>query len=173
MNRRTVFKSLLGVGAMLGLAPLASANIGHADNYDDHQCNDTCFHIAQDLARAIIEEMGDSKIGLHGWTKRKMVVTRCGNAACEITLASSSRHPYWEHRQRHLTHEEKTSFRAEYGRSHWLILCFRQGDPFAYRGFILNGRRDGWDLSINTDKKSTVNADDYTPIFQQSEERLR
>jgi hypothetical protein len=150
MNRRTIFKSILSGIALLGLRPqvLASANSARSD--DDHDCSDSCYHAAEKVAREIIKETGHWKIGLHDWTKRRMVVTQCGNAACEVGLEALGTPPVWMYRRRRLTSEEKDSFRAEYGRSHDLILCFRRdGERFLFRGFVLNGREDGWNLSAN------------------------
>lgn len=151
MRRRAIFKSLLGIAAIVGLAPRITAYTDNSTD-DSHQCVDMCFSVAEDVARANIRETGKWKLQLHDWTKRRMVVTRCGQAACEVTMTGPSHHPYWEYKRRYLTHEEKTSFHVEYGRSHDLILLFRRDDPFLFRGFILNGRQDGWNLSVNSHK---------------------
>jgi hypothetical protein len=150
MNRRDVFRSLLGMAACYGLTPQIPTVLAENNDNDDHQCGDSCFYAAETVAREIIKETGHWKIGLHDWSKRRMVVTQCGNAACEVRLASPSHYPYWEYCRRRMTSEERASFRAEYGRSHQLILCFRRdGEGFLFRGFVLNGRQDGWNLSMD------------------------
>lgn len=147
MNRRSLIKSLVGVAACVGLSPKVSTATPRDGLKDGHECGDYCFDSAENIARANIKETGTWKLQLHDWARRRMVVTRCGQAACEVTLASPSHHPYWEYKRRYLTREETESFHAEYGRVHWLLVSGGIPTNLQIRGFILNGRHDGWNLS--------------------------
>ncbi len=147
MNRRSLIRSLVGVAAFVGFAPQVGTAATAGEPQSGHQCTDICFSDAENVARANIKETSGWKLQTHDWTKRRMVVTRCGQAACEVTLAHPTHHPYREYRCRSLTTEEKASFRAEYGRAHWLL---RMSPDFEIRGFILNGRCDGWNISVRS-----------------------
>lgn len=141
MNRRTLIRSIVGLAALLGVAPRLVCKSAGETLESDHECGAFCFDSAERIARLNIEETGEWKLALHDWSKRRMVVTRCGSAACEVRLASPGHHPYWEYTRRSLSPEEKGSFQAEFGRSHWLLLL-------DFRGFILNGRFNGWKPSV-------------------------
>lgn len=144
MNRRSLIKSLAGLIAAVGLAPrpMRAAECS-ANSAADHECGPYCFDSAESMARANINETGGWKLSLHNWNRRTMVVTRCGEAACEVRRTRES----WEYHRRSLTPEEKTSFHVEYGRVHWMLLAFSRSDARCIRGFILNGRHDGWNIS--------------------------
>lgn len=139
MNRRSLIKSLAGLVAFVGAPHMAQAVAhGNMDSDSDHECGDYCFYSAESIARANIKETGDWKLTLHDWSSRRMIVTRCGTAACEVSLDGSQ----WQYKKRKLSTEERASFRVEYGRTHWMLL----GDNV--RGFVLNGRYNGWNLSV-------------------------
>lgn len=105
------------------------------------------FEQVEQLARVIIAETGEWKESLE--RRGPMVVTCHGREACEITLPKNAHHPDWVFQRRMLTESEKASFEAEYGRSgHYLILGQQMGTKRQIRGFILNGRLDGWQLSV-------------------------
>lgn len=144
MDRRSLIKSLTGMAVLLFALPSVTRASASRRPSDNHQCDDYCFDAAEVIARANIAETGDWKLRLYDWRKRSMIVTRCGVAACEVSRASTPREPHWEYRRRSLTSDEQSSFRAEYGRSHWLLLGFSANN---IRGFILNGRHDGWSIS--------------------------
>lgn len=146
MNRRDLIKSASAAG-LIAVIPNIGQSASDGEGDSDHTCDSFCFDQAEGVARAIIEETGSWKLNLHDWTKRVMVVTRDGRSACEIRLTSPGHHPYWTFRRRWLTREERESFRAEYGRSHWLLLGVGISERTQIRGFILNGRKDGWNLS--------------------------
>lgn len=151
MNRRDLIKSASAAG-LIAVIPKAAQSVGGGDDSSDpdHVCDSVCFVQAEALARTIIRETGSWKLHLYDWTKRVMVVTRDGQSACEIGLASPSHNPYWTFKRRWLTHEERESFQAEYGRSHWLLMGVGISETIPIRGFILNGRKDGWNLSTGT-----------------------
>lgn len=147
MKRRSLIKSLVGVAALVGIAPKVSAGSPGDRLKDGHECGDMCFYYAENVARENIKETGSWKLQSHDWTMRRMVVTHCGQAACEVTLARRTPRPHWEYKRRYLTHEEKESFHAEYGRVHGLLVSGALSPDLQIRGFILNGRHDGWNFS--------------------------
>lgn len=145
MNRRSLIKSLAGFIALVAALPKgASASRRNMSTPDVHDCNAFCFDAAEMLARRNIQETGDWKLKLHDWSNRTMVVTRCGAAACEVSREGA----IWKYSRRSLTPKEASEFRAEYGRSHWLLMSQGASGGKSIRGFILNGRHDGWNLSI-------------------------
>lgn len=149
MNRRSLIRSLVGIAGLIGIPQVIKSRPTSEFAATDHECDAYCFDSAESIARANIEETGEWKLRMHDWSKRRMVFTRCGAAACGVYLASPSHHPYWEYERRLLTPEETVSFQAEFGRRHWLLLSGRKdGASSNIRGFILDGRYDGWNLSV-------------------------
>lgn len=104
------------------------------------------FERVEQLARAFIAETGAWKedLGRHG----PMVVTLNGQEACEITLPEGAHHPDWIFECRMLTESERLSFLAEYGRVGYSLILRQVIGGREIRGFILNGRQDGWQLSV-------------------------
>lgn len=141
MRRRSLLQSL-------GLAGLATLAIGQQNNAEvvgdpeGHKCEQFCFDSAETIARQNIAETGSWKESLHDWSTRTMVVTRCGLAGCEVSKETGRSD--WRFRRRALSPDERCSFRDEYGRVAPLLLTI---EVMAIRGFILNGRHDGWNLS--------------------------
>jgi hypothetical protein len=125
---------------------LAGKTIVDAQNQPepDHECGPYCFQSAETVAREIINETDQWKRGTHNWRNRVMVVTRCGCAGCEIALRADE----WQYKQRPLTTEEQRSFKAEYGQVSFLLLSLDLSPSTRIRGFILNGRKNGWNLSV-------------------------
>lgn len=139
MNRRSLIKlaGIAGVAAMVGGDTRSTAAV----ETGEHRCNDYCLSAAEAVARANIKETGGWKLELHDWSARRMIVTRCGRAGCEVSMKGAQ----WAFAPRRLASDEIVSFRNEYGVSHWLLLA---SNDLRIRGFIYNGRHDGWNLSV-------------------------
>jgi hypothetical protein len=54
----------------------------------------------------------------------------------------------WQFKKRLLTIAEQRSFREEYGKQAPLLVGTNVTPRLRIRGFILNGRKDGWNLSV-------------------------
>jgi hypothetical protein len=109
------------------------------------------FSSNETLAREIIAETGGWKRDLLRSRKRKdlpMVASRQGCCGCEIRLNDKHHEGEWTYHLRALTTHEKQAFQQEYGRSAALLLHQQMGDGFKVRGFILNGRKEGWNISV-------------------------
>lgn len=114
------------------------------------QCCNLCS-FNETLAREIITETGEWKQGIVRAGDRKgkpMIVTRHGCCGCELTLEQGKSHPDWTYQLRHLTTEENRTFHEEYGKVAPLLIGMSMSDGFQIRGFILNGREEGWNLSV-------------------------
>ena len=144
MNRRSLLRGLSLTGLVAMFASAGRSSTAVAGTNSDHECGDYCYEQADTVAREIIKETDHWKRQIHDWQKRVMVVTRCGHAGCEISLRDNE----WQYKQRALTSDEREGLIREYGRSASLLLVLGFNDSTKIRGFILNGRADGWNLSI-------------------------
>lgn len=147
MNRRTLLvnsgKAVAGVALLGSVTPAQHVT----ELSDTHVCSRLCEYHADKLARQIIAETGEWKQSLerHG----PMVVTTHGQVCCEITLPLGKRHPDWTFTPRSMTRDEQESFMLAYGKAgFWYLLNSSIGSG-RLRGFILNGRTDGWNVSVS------------------------
>lgn len=170
-NRRAFLSSLTGlvVGGAAAMVATREAktesqsvvitvrsNDGHIVKVLNADSDKTCEcmpELAENLAREIMSDTGEWKESiLRTRSKdRPMLATRYGCCGCEVSLASGAHHPDWTYKVRPLTSAERSSFRQEYGNMAGYLLHTGPSDSrFEYRGFILNGRREGWNVSIRT-----------------------
>lgn len=118
-----------------------------------------CKQRTEDLARKIMSETGEWKETIRDRRdgRNPIVVTVRGCCCCEVTLLDGAHDPEWTFKTRALTVEERQSFHAEYGQQ--AALLFAMGFPeqrYRIRGFILNGRIPGWNLSVYSKAKSNA-----------------
>lgn len=147
MNRRELIGMAAGVVAIAVCRGRAVA--GNAFTPEPLCDNQMCANFLETTAREIMEETGDWKEGiLRNRTVKRMLITRYGCCGCEVTLPTGSSHPNWRYSRRNLTRAERDSFHAEYGRQAPLLLGTNITPTMQIRGFILDGRREGWNLSV-------------------------
>jgi len=120
-------------------------NSAHDGGIQEHYCDEWCGRRAEKLARASIAISGNWKKELH--RHGPMIYTVCGVTGCEVWLSNPSHHPYWEYRVRPMTDAERQSFLDHYGRAGRLCLVGMPLGSATVRGFVLNGRLDGWQFS--------------------------
>lgn len=148
MNRRKLLKSI-GVGAASLTLPVVA--MGNADNSSDgHTCpdNGVCEWRALTVAKEYIAETGEWNQYVRGRIGRPLIYTVCGGTCCEVSLRGS--HPDWEFTTRRMRPDEIKSFREEFGRTNWLLLGIKLQSNMTVRGFVLDGRREGWNISVRT-----------------------
>lgn len=147
MNRRELISK--GAGAVAIAVCSGRAVAGNAFTLEPLCDNQMCANFLETTAREIMEETGEWKQAiLKNRTVKRMLVTRTGCCGCEITLPKGSNHPDWQYTRRNLTLAERESFNAEYGRQASFLLGMDISPTMRVRGFILDGRREGWNLSV-------------------------
>lgn len=157
-TRRNFLSSLCGLLAGVSVSALSTRS-ATARQSSTSVCGNPCFGV-EAVAREIMTETGDWKEELtkHRSKNLPMVVTRYGCCGCEITLREGTHHPDWTYTTRLLTEHEQKTFREEYGNTAPLILALAPTDArFEYRGFILNGRREGWNFSVRQRNPQIIN----------------
>jgi hypothetical protein len=155
-NRRSFLSSLVGLVAGGAAAAVITTGQVQAESVSACECSPW---LVESLAREITTETGEWKEAiLRTRDKSKpMVVTRYGCCGCEINLPIGAHHPDWTYTARSLTAQERSTFKREYGNMAGYLLHSGPSDGrFEYRGFILNGRREGWNVSIRSLDRSTL-----------------
>lgn len=149
MNRRELITKGAGVIAIACVSGRAVA--GNAFTFDPLCNNQMCVNFLETTAREIMQETGEWKQAiLRSRTVKRIFVTHRGCCGCEITLPEGANHPDWQYTRRNLTLAERESFHAEYGQQAPLLLDTNITPTMRIRGFILDGRREGWNLSVRT-----------------------
>lgn len=149
MNRRSM---LINSGKAAGAFALSSAMARATpastlkDLSEQHVCGSYCRERVDRVARRIIEETGEWKQSLG--RRGAMIVTDHGQVCCEIVLPADAQHPEWEFTVRDMASRERESFAFEYGHAGFWYLLGQQMGSRQVRGFIHNGRLDGWQLSV-------------------------
>jgi hypothetical protein len=103
----------------------------------------------ESLARDLMAETGEWKETIRDRSdgKNPIIVTRRGDCVCEVRLPNGKHHPDWEYKVRTITDDERAAFKEEYGNVAPLLLGMPMGTDYEIRGFVLNGRIKGWNLS--------------------------
>lgn len=154
-NRRSFLSSLAGASTAAWAIAYVPISEAQAESINRHYATCECSGMmVEALAHEIINETGGWKEHILSTRKNggPMVVTRHGCCCIEIALKDGSHHPDWTYTYRQLTIEERRSFHEEYGNSAPLLTCLTFNPTMEIRGFILNGRREGWNLSVRTIK---------------------
>jgi Ni,Fe-hydrogenase I small subunit len=95
-----------------------------------------------------MDETGEWKQDLIRTRTCPLVFTFYGCCGCEVSLPKGAEHPDWNYVRRNLTNNEHASFHDEYGRQAELLLHLEISKNLNIRGFVLNGRKLGWNLSV-------------------------
>lgn len=139
-------KSTFGRDKNEGRSLDSDANFKHGPD-----CEDSCAWFNKKLAVRIMDETGDWKETVRDRAngKNPIVVTRAGGHCCEVTLQEGAHHPNWSYKTRLLTKEEHRRFLEEYGQAASLLLGMNVSESMQIRGFIFNGRVEGWNISTD------------------------
>lgn len=155
MNRRDV---LIGSGLVVGSVVFNNTSAQpiipkHEGCYlpDEKRAPCTrwfCENFLELTAREFIQETGDWKkeMGLPRAGK-PMVYSFYGCCGCQISLDKDGN---WQYERRSLTVGEHRAFKEEYGNQAYLLHGLEVGNAFQIRGFVLNGRKEGWSLSTKS-----------------------
>lgn len=151
MNRREL---ITGVGivavAVCGGRVVAGNAFALEPLCDNQMCvNLMCVNFLEITAREMMEETGEWKQAiLKSRTNKRMLVTHRGCCGCEIALLAGANHPDWKYTRRNLTPSERESFHAQYGQQASFLRGLQITPTMQIRGFILNGRQEGWNYSV-------------------------
>lgn len=147
MNRREMM--IGGIGAAATMCVSGRAVAGNVFAPQSLCVNQGCINFLEATAREIMVETGEWKQGIiRSRSVKRMLVSRWGCCGCEITLPENANHPDWQYVRRNLTLAEKESFHREYGQQAPLLLGLEVSPGLKVRGFILDGREMGWNLSV-------------------------
>lgn len=106
----------------------------------------SCSTMLETLARESIAETAQWKRELGLPRKgQPMVYSLYGCCGCEVTVDAKGE---WVFTTRPLTQSEQASFKEEYGNQAPLMLAMNPTKSLEIRGYVLNGRREGWNLSV-------------------------
>lgn len=146
MNRRSLIGHSLGAIAVAVVSGRAAA--GNIFTEREPLCNNEhCRLSLESVARQNIEETKNWKAcALRERGDPYSLFTFYGCCGCEVIPPDTGRTD-WTFKRRNLTPSERKSFHGEYGRQAGLLLCTDMGSGMKIRGFILNGRKVGWNLS--------------------------
>lgn len=146
MNRRALIGRGLGVVAMTivgGTTIASNASAPHQPLCDRKWCG----LFLETTARQNIEETKKWKAdALRDRGDSHSLFTFYGCCGVEAT-PPTAKNAEWTFQRRNLTLSERDSFHREYGQQAPLLLCVDIGSGARIRGFVLNGRTAGWNLS--------------------------
>lgn len=147
MNRREFIAKSAGAVAIAVCSGRAVA--GNAFTLEPLCDNQMCANFLEATAREMMEETGEWKQAiLKSRTNKRMLVTHGGCCGCEIALPEGAKHPDWQYTRRNLTPAERESFHLEYGQQAPFLRGLQITPTAQIRGFILNGRQEGWNYSV-------------------------
>lgn len=147
MNRRELLT--VGAGAVAVACISGRVVAGNGFSLEPLCDNQMCVTFLETTAREIIEETGEWKQAIfRSRTNKRALVTHRGCCGCEVTLPEGANHPDWRYTRRNLTPAERESFHKEYGQQASFLLGMDIAPTMRIRGFILDGRREGWNFSV-------------------------
>lgn len=146
MNRRLLLGRGLGAVAVAIVSGRAIA--GNVLTAHEPLCDkERCRLFLEPTTRQNIEE---TKTWKHYALRERgdpySLFTFYGCCRCEA-IPPDAKRTEWTFKRRNLTTGERESFHYEYGQQASFLLCTDMESGMRIRGFILNGRKAGWNLS--------------------------
>jgi hypothetical protein len=165
VNRRQLLKqssqAAIGAGILLGstrvnnsasrVVVITNPNTRDAQvTVERCECDPQGPFGVESLARVLMAETGEWKEQIRDRRdgKNPIIFTHRGCCCCEISLQAGAHHPDWTYKVRPLSADELSEFRCEYGNTADLLTSVSLGNGMGIRGFVLNGRIPGWNLSV-------------------------